>query len=397
MSKADKKRTFGLAYYRSGSTGVKIYNGDTVSMNPILDNNINIYGRNSSNSLLTDLVPSTIQAQFAVSNIPYTEEQLIKKLGMPKSKFICAVVCNYGEIFPPNAIKNMRPPFPEDTKDSRYKFLMNVTPPYTEKDKVIICTQKKRGRKKKEKKKSKRKPQGSGKYFNSQLTIAVYHPEYKEIYLIKLFRENKITKYNPVQVPGGRTPTMRDIVDVVSIAVRYLRDELKLDIKLLDGGISVMRNYLCRLRPLSYKIMLYELEDVLLRDKLNHHDDRWNNIVDILGVGNKCNQLIKSYFTSSNTIKTAEITYNPERFSGLVVKFRRPVFKKSGKCTTIKIMKSGKINFDGGNSEKEITELYYWLRKLLTDNKSEVLYDIDKEVSPAETSSDSGESLYDSE
>ena len=48
------------------------------------------------------------------------------------------------------------------------------------------------------------------------------------------------------------------------------------------------------------------------------------------------------------------------------------------KKTTVKLIKKGKINFDGGNSEHEMLELYYWLEYLYTKFASEVLVDVNK-------------------
>ena len=36
------------------------------------------------------------------------------------------------------------------------------------------------------------------------------------------------------------------------------------------------------------------------------------------------------------------------------------------KKTTVKLLKKGKINFDGANSEYEVQELYYWLEYIYT-------------------------------
>ena len=47
------------------------------------------------------------------------------------------------------------------------------------------------------------------------------------------------------------------------------------------------------------------------------------------------------------------------------------------KKTTVKLLKKGKINFDGGNSEYEIEELYYWLQLIYINNPN-IIVDIDK-------------------
>ena len=42
------------------------------------------------------------------------------------------------------------------------------------------------------------------------------------------------------------------------------------------------------------------------------------------------------------------------------------------------MLKKGKINFDGGNSEYEVKELYYWLEYIYTKYKDQILIDITK-------------------
>jgi TATA-box binding protein (TBP) (component of TFIID and TFIIIB) len=66
------------------------------------------------------------------------------------------------------------------------------------------------------------------------------------------------------------------------------------------------------------------------------------------------------------------------------------------KRTTIKILRSGKINIDGGNSEEEAYELYHWLESIFVDFQASIVFDKSVVV---EDSSDydygSGESIYD--
>jgi TATA-box binding protein (TBP) (component of TFIID and TFIIIB) len=48
---------------------------------------------------------------------------------------------------------------------------------------------------------------------------------------------------------------------------------------------------------------------------------------------------------------------------------------KLNKRTTIKILRSGKINIDGANSIEEAYELYHWLENIFVKNYSTILYD----------------------
>ena len=46
------------------------------------------------------------------------------------------------------------------------------------------------------------------------------------------------------------------------------------------------------------------------------------------------------------------------------------------KKTTVKLLKKGKINFDGGNSEYEVKELYYWLEYIYYQYRKQILVEI---------------------
>ena len=72
----------------------------------------------------------------------------------------------------------------------------------------------------------------------------------------------------------------------------------------------------------------------------------------------------------------AERTYNTDKCFYLSIKFRRPINFEPKKKSTVKLLKKGKINFDGGNSEYEVMELYYWLAYIYNKYKNEILVDV---------------------
>jgi len=65
--------------------------------------------------------------------------------------------------------------------------------------------------------------------------------------------------------------------------------------------------------------------------------------------------------------------YNPERYSGFVIKVKTPTENKPQKKTTIKIFPSGKINIDGAPDRKHAEYIYYWLNSIFLDNP-QILY-----------------------
>ena len=111
-----------------------------------------------------------------------------------------------------------------------------------------------------------------------------------------------------------------------------------------------------------------------------------------------CCDSIKEYIGyKNNTIGIAEIQNNCERYSGLIIKFYRPVQWRMDKRTTIKILRSGKINIDGGNSVEESYELYYWLESMFSEHFTSILYNPVALYESDEYNVGSGESIYDSD
>ena len=60
-------------------------------------------------------------------------------------------------------------------------------------------------------------------------------------------------------------------------------------------------------------------------------------------------------------------------------------------------MSSGKINFDGANSELEVLEMFHWLNLIFTKYWDEIIYDPEKDRVCISDDSEYYESLYDSE
>jgi hypothetical protein len=108
-----------------------------------------------------------------------------------------------------------------------------------------------------------------------------------------------------------------------------------------------------------------------------------------------CQQFLRNY----NPLNIAEMVYNTDRCFCLIIKFYRPSLFDQTKKTTVKLLKKGKINFDGGNSQQEVEELYYWLNYIYLKYKDQILFDVReiKNEYNSDTSSDesSAESIYD--
>jgi len=348
--------------------GVRIYDGTTKYSDKHLDNNITYYKNfmNDSNKIFTELVPSTLTAKGKFNNIYFNEEDIIDMLSTPVGGYILSIGCNYGVI-------------------------INPSPDYTAPPVKIRISN--RGRKPKNKPKSKRKLQGTGRYFSSQITFEIYNNFNKKRYKIKLFRNGGF------QVPGVNKPDMSDLIVPIKILRDYLRAEFMDDSIDIQYFISVMRNYICRLRSDNTLIRLNELQTLLKTNKEMDSLDPANDLIDLLH--KKYNiigyESIKEYIgIKNNVICMAEIQNNCERYFGLILKFYRPVHWKMHKRTTIKVLRSGKINIDGGNSIKESYELYHWIESLFAQYAHSILYNPDTiNITDDNYDIESGESLYD--
>jgi len=318
---------------------IKIYNGLTLSSQENYEARI-AYLKNLIKDyppLFTDLESSTLTAQGVMTNISFEEKNLINYLE-PPTKYIVKIGCNYGEIFHPDYVE------PEKKKTSG------------------------RGRKPKPKIKSRRKTQGNGKYFSSQITFEIEHPDSKIRYKIKLFRTGVF------QVPGVRDPSMQDLIKPIEILRKYLAYNFAEDVQVLDF-VAVMRNYKARLINEHYHVNLNRLEELIIREKIDPVNTQFIDFM-LRNYSSDDKEAIIDMLDGYNPLSIAEMTYNTDRCFSLIIKYYRASINDINKKTTVKLLKKGKINFDGGNSQQEVEELYYWLIYIYNKYKDEILFDI---------------------
>ncbi len=313
--------------------GIKIYKGTTIALRNKHVNNIVLLEQEECP--FTPLTPSTLTAQGKMTNIAFNEEEIIGVLPKPAGQ-ILLIGCNHGEIMHPD-----------------YK------------PKVEVKTSS-RGRKPKPKD-TKRRVQGNGKYFSSQITFLIRHPDTQQTYPIKLFRNGCF------QVPGVKDPSMRDLVKPILILKEYLEYAFNEKIEVVSF-VSVMRNYKCCIKEAKYHVDLDALDRIIGQEKkapeFQTYLKKINPWPDVLKAR------FASFTTKNNPMDIAERTYNTDKCFYLSIKFRRPINFEPKKKSTVKLLKKGKINFDGGNSEYEVMELYYWLAYIYNKYKNEILVDV---------------------
>lgn len=277
--------------------------------------------------LFSELSPSTLTAQGFLSNVKFNEKDLIH-IVEPDGR-ISKITCNYGE-----------------------KFNVNYKEPEIRKKTTN------RGRKPKPKKKERRKNQGSGKYFNSQITFWISSLDKADkYYKVKVFRNGT------VEIPGGLDPFMKDIESAVHVVADKLKDCMDKDVKIVEL-YSIMRNYKFEMINKEMRVNIGKLYNIFVE---NQKDEK-------LKVEN-----------------ITEIKYNIERYPGLIVKFSTPIERNKNKQTTLKMFQSGKVNIDGAVSESCAKYYYEWISNFYMKNKDEAIYKPleHKEDSSSDSSSDS--------
>jgi len=320
---------------------IKIYTGTTVESRERYVRNIKYFKalNKDSEQIFQKPHPSTLTAQGQMSNISFDEKEIIDILTDPTGHMLL-IGCNYGEKYNPTYV------LPKVEKKSG------------------------RGRKPKPKIKTKRRSQGNGKYFSSQITFVIEHPQTKAIYKIKLFRNGVF------QVPGVKDPSMSDLVEPICILREYLAYNFNEDVQVINF-MSVMRNYKAKLLDESLRVDLVYLEDIinfyknykLFEPFLKHQ---------ISPLREHSRKKAMKFIGKSNLLNIAETNYNTDKCFCLNLKLRRPIPNDIDKKTTVKLLKKGKINFDGGNSEYEMLELYNWLRWVYSIYQKQILIDVSK-------------------
>ena len=321
--------------------GIKIYTGTTKEIRERYIKGIRYFKTLSygKDKVFYFPQPSTLTAQGRMSNISFDEKEIIDMLEEPTGQ-IMLIGCNYGEKFNPEY------EIPKVERKSG------------------------RGRKPKPKIKTKRRSQGNGKYFSHEITFVIRHPDSGVDYKIKLFRNGVF------QVPGVKDPSMRDLVAPITILKKYLSDNFGEDVQVLNFT-AVMRNYKAKLIDETLRVDLVYLEDIINFYK-NYKMFEIFIKRELLPLSSKSQSKALKFIGKTNLLNIAEINYNTDKCFCLNIKFYRAKQNDIDKKTTVKLLKKGKINFDGGNSEYEMLELYFWLQYLYSTYKKEILVDVSK-------------------
>jgi hypothetical protein len=273
---------------------------------------------------LSDLILSTITVEAKISNINFKEKDLIQLLSLDEKSDIIKIGCNFNEYISDRYIELTKP-----VKKSN------------------------RGRKKKTKPVSTRKIQGNGKYFNSQITFTILDSiDKNKFYHLKLFTNGTI------QIPYVCNENIEIIKPIIVLIIDKINNfkNIKIDAEKNIEIVyikSIMRNYKFNIHEENLFIDLYKFQNILL--------DYKNVQIDT--------DIYKLYNLELNLIK-----FFPERYTGIILKFKTPIEDNVNKLTTVKIFSSGKINIDGSNSLIESNKIKNIIESLIEKNKEIILY-----------------------
>jgi hypothetical protein len=271
---------------------------------------------------------TTITLNGQLSNVRFTEEDLIKKVYV--NEHIVVAKCNFGSIVHESFKEPLKP---------RYAS---------------------RGKKREEKRKLKyknikpRKIQGDGTCFNSQITFYSRHiiqtddQNFEYIFKFKTFRTGKL------QLPGAKPELIRPILNSAGHIINMLNDVLHQDetdpdkLTSLVGITPVMKNYKFRiLMPPEHFVDLF-----MLKSHVIHAKNNWD-------VNSKCPKIFDVKYTGEET--------------KLYIKFRAPTVKKPKKLIRLNIFTSGKIDLLGAAEDAITIEIYNFMLFIIQTYQDKII------------------------
>ena len=302
----------------------------------------------NNDKILTELVLSVMAIQGKLKNL-FLNEYLVD-FYRPKGNVLC-IESNCGK---------------------------NVHPDYN-----YIKTKNKKERKSKHI--NKRREQCKGPQFNSMVQFHVKSfINSSKVYKIKIFRQETFN------IPGILKHDMSDVMPALNELCEYhkevnLQGDNDENTIYIDDIFPILINFKCKIVNDNLSIELKKIVNQLnlYKDNPNERDQ----IMDILKKSGKfsTNMLITvNKYIPINRLNMAEIKYAPERFpSGITVKFYRPSIrinkpKDLNAKSTIKIFKSGKINFDAFKRIEEANDLYIWFNYFINKYYKYIIYDYTK-------------------
>ena len=234
----------------------------------------------------SDIVLSTMTLDGMISNVKFDKVTAIDHLELTTS--VVEIGCNYG-----------------------YKIL--------EEYKSMSCYKDRMTKKQRRVKQNSGRKQGLGTHFNSQVTFTIVSDKDDvNSYQVKLFTNGR------VQIPGiGKLSKRNDelLEDILSIMVSYI--EGYPDVLMLNKKNPVDMDYLCPILQ-NYKSLTLLADDCMYETRVIIENGKKFQLVPFLDLSALERSILAFKAQHRTPLPIDSITFNPERYSGMLIKFSTP-------------------------------------------------------------------------
>lgn len=290
---------------------------------------------------ITVPVATTFTIEGKIANVCFNEVGLIDEL-VP-NEHIVKIGCNFGE---------------------------HMFDGYTDPVKIRKSN---RGRKA-QPKKTKRKSQGSGKYFNSQITMVARDTVDNELYATPhmpclkdedgndywhILYKYKIFRNGDIQLPGAKPDYIAHVPKFIKIIAEML------------GGTSA------NIAPPNETTHTSSLSVVMLNYKFKFNAGANQNI-NLAALAGLLRELVGTNTAHDIIFPTMfDVDYSAES-TRIAVQFSTPTAKKPNRKTLVRIFRKCKINILGASDEDHVTAIHALLSAIVERNHAAVVRDVYK-------------------
>lgn len=236
----------------------------------------------------SDIVLSTMTLDGMITNVKFDKVTAISHLGLTES--VVEIGCNFGyKIL--DEYKSM----------SCYKDRMTKK---TRRGAATATTSRK---------------QGLGTHFNSQVTFTIVsEKDTVNSYQVKLFTNGR------VQIPGiGKLSKSNDelLEDILSTLVSYISSYP--DVLMLNKSKPVNMDYLLPILQ-NYKSLTLLADDCMQETRMMVEEGKIFQLVPFIDLAKLEKRLLEFRANFRTPLPISSITFNPERYSGMLIKFSTP-------------------------------------------------------------------------
>ena len=293
---------------RLSSTTLPNFHSIMASINEYVGNITNLVLPGDKNELIasSDIVLSTMTLDGMISNVKFDKVTAIDYLELTQS--VVEIGCNYG-----------------------YKIL--------EEYKTMTCYKDRMTKKQRRVKQNSGRKQGLGTHFNSQVTFTIVSDKDEmNSYQVKLFTNGR------VQIPGiGKLSKRNDelLEDILSIMISYIENYPS--VLMLNKKNPVDMNYLTPILQ-NYKSITLLAEDCMYETRIVIENEKKFQLVPFLDLTSLERKILAFKAQYRTPLPIDSITFNPERYSGMLIKFSTPTMT-TGNYKTDKLIEMIKLMY----------------------------------------------------